>query len=77
MLELVNRLDGKEPAGRLVEKLARYAEIQFQDAVVWLEAAGYPDPAQREFRHRAFRAWLDHNLTAWRSGGKRPSRAAT
>lgn len=41
--------------------------------------AGKPTPElldQREFRHRAFRAWLDHNLTAWRSGGNRPSRAA-
>jgi hemerythrin-like metal-binding protein len=69
LLDLVNRLDGDEPLDRVLKELAGYADTHFRDEERLIEAAGFPDLAQQKTQHNAFRAWLDHNLNSYRSGG--------
>ena len=69
LLDLVNRLDGDEPLDRLLVELAGYAEKHFRDEEDLIEAAGYPDLIQQKNQHKAFQAWLDRTLGAYRAGG--------
>lgn len=70
LLDLVNRLDGDEPLGRVLEELAGYADTHFRDEENLIEAAGYPGLTQQKNQHKAFRAWLDRTLNSCRSDGE-------
>lgn len=70
LIDLVNRLDGDEPLGRVLEELAGYAEMHFRDEEDLVEAAGYPGLTQQKNQHKAFQAWLDRTLNSCRSGGE-------
>ena len=69
LIELINKLGSDADLAEVLEGLRRYGETHFQTEEGLLAAAGYPDLAEHQKFHDAFRAWLDGVMEAYQPSG--------